>query len=102
MQRESTCGTTLLQEHLGLSVLLRFRSAHGFTAEREEQLKQLSKTPDIYERLSKALGNNCSRRVCVHVCICVCVHVCICVCVYVLCCICSCCLQHQASMRMGT
>ena len=27
-----------------------------FTAERIEQLKQLSKTPDIYERLSRALG----------------------------------------------
>lgn len=96
MQRESTRGTILLQEHLGLSVLLRFRSAHGFTAEREEQLKQLSKTPDIYERLSKALGSNCSCRVCVRA------YMCVFVCVYVLCCICSCCLQHQASMRMGT
>ncbi len=28
----------------------------GFTAERVEQLKTLSQTPDIYERLSKALG----------------------------------------------
>ena len=27
-----------------------------FTAERVEQLKQLSKTHDIYERLSRALG----------------------------------------------
>ena len=27
-----------------------------FTAERIEQLKQLSKAPDIYERLSRALG----------------------------------------------
>ena len=28
----------------------------SFTAERIEQLKQLSKAPDIYERLSRALG----------------------------------------------
>ena len=28
----------------------------AFTAERIEQLKQLSRTPDIYERLSRALG----------------------------------------------
>lgn len=28
----------------------------AFTAERIEQLKQLSKAPDIYERLSRALG----------------------------------------------
>lgn len=27
-----------------------------FTAERIEQLKQLSRTPDIYERLARALG----------------------------------------------
>ncbi len=27
-----------------------------FTAERVEQLKQLAKTPDIYERLARALG----------------------------------------------
>ena len=29
-----------------------------FTAERIEQLKQLSKTPDVYERLSRALGRS--------------------------------------------
>ena len=28
----------------------------AFTAERVEELKQLSHTPDIYERLAKALG----------------------------------------------
>ena len=27
-----------------------------FTAERVEQLRQLSRTPDIYERLARALG----------------------------------------------
>ncbi len=30
----------------------------SFPAERVEQLKQLSQTPDIYERLSRALGGH--------------------------------------------
>jgi len=34
----------------------------AFTAERREQLKQLSQMPDIYERLARALG----MYVCVH------------------------------------
>ena len=33
-----------------------------FTAERIEQLKQLSKAPDIYERLSRALGEKKSTK----------------------------------------
>ena len=32
----------------------------AFTAERVEQLKQLSHTPDIYERLARALGERWS------------------------------------------
>ncbi len=36
-----------------------FSQKKTFTAERVEQLKQLSGTPDIYERLAKALGKRC-------------------------------------------
>ena len=39
-----------------------YRQKKTFTAERVEQLKQLARTPDIYERLARALGtdiNNC-------------------------------------------
>jgi len=74
--------------HVGLPPLILFRNALGFTAEREEQLKQLAKTPDIYERLSKALGKDCSYCVCARVCVCACecvcarVCVCACACVY--------------------
>ena len=42
-----------------------------FTAERIEQLKQLSKAPDIYERLSRALGKMKIYCGCVHICACV-------------------------------
>ena len=40
---------------LFLSTLL-YRVHKAFTAERREQLKQLSQMPDIYERLAHALG----------------------------------------------
>ena len=77
--------------HVGLPPLILFRNALGFTAEREEQLKQLAKTPDIYERLSKALGKDCSYCVCARVCVCacecVCARVCVCVCVCVRVCV---------------
>ena len=73
--------------HVGLPPSILFRNALGFTAEREEQLKQLAKTPDIYERLSKALGKDCTC-VCVCVCVCMYVYVCVCVCVYVYVCVC--------------
>ena len=80
--------------HVGLPLLILFRNALGFTAEREEQLKQLAKTPDIYERLSKALGKDCSYCVCARVCVCVrasvCARVCVCVRVCVRACVCVC------------
>ena len=76
--------------HVGLPPLILFRNALGFTAEREEQLKQLAKTPDIYERLSKALGKDCSYCVCVCVCACMCTCVCVCVCACMCTCVCVC------------
>ena len=49
----SGCGLVAMGYPLCLHHL---RMKKVFTAERVEQLKQLSKTHDIYERLSRALG----------------------------------------------
>jgi len=40
----------------------------AFTAERREQLKQLSQMPDIYERLARALGMYILYTVCIYEC----------------------------------
>ena len=44
-----------------LIVIIGYRVHKAFTAERKEQLRQLSQMPDIYERLAHALGNNTSK-----------------------------------------
>ena len=45
---------------LNIDLLINSSASHfsvvSFTQERVEQLEQLSKQPDIYERLAKALG----------------------------------------------
>ena len=49
-------------DELNIICYLTHSMQKAFTAERREQLKQLSQMPDIYERLARALG------MCLYVC----------------------------------